>query len=43
MNLNHHYTGNEVVRNGLFGVVSDGGTLKNLLVIDADIDSMMVH
>lgn len=39
MNLNHHYTGNEVVRNGLFGVVSDGGTLKNLLVIDADIDS----
>lgn len=43
MNLNHHYTGNEVVRNGLFGVVSDGGTLKNLLVIDADIASMMVH
>ena len=39
MNLNHHYTGNEVVRNELFGVVSDGGTLKNLLVIDADIDS----
>ena len=39
MNLNHHYTGDEVVRNGLFGVVSDGGTLKNLLVIDADIDS----
>ena len=39
MNLNHHYTGHEVVRNGLFGVVSDGGTLKNLLVIDADIDS----
>ena len=39
MNLNHPYTGNEVVRNGLFGVVSDGGTLKNLLVIDADIDS----
>ena len=39
MNLNHHYTGNEVVRNGLFGVVSDGGTLKNLLVIDADIAS----
>ena len=39
MNLNHHYTGNEVIRNGLFGVVSDGGTLKNLLVIDADIAS----
>ena len=39
MNLNHHYTGDEVVRNGLFGVVSDGGTLKNLLVIDADIAS----
>ena len=38
-NLNHHYTGDEVVRNGLFGVVSDGGTLKNLLVIDADIAS----
>ena len=39
MNLNHHYTGDELVRNGLFGVVSDGGTLKNLLVIDADIAS----
>ena len=39
MNLNHHYTGDEVVRNGLFGIVSDGGTLKNLLVIDADIAS----
>ena len=39
MNLNHHYTGDEVVRNGLFGVVSDGVTLKNLLVIDADIAS----
>ena len=39
MNLYHHYTGDEVVRNGLFGVVSDGGTLKNLLVIDADIAS----
>ena len=39
MNLYHHYTGDELVRNGLFGVVSDGGTLKNLLVIDADIDS----
>ena len=39
MNLYHHYTGHEVVRNGLFGVVSDGGTLKNLLVIDADIAS----
>ena len=39
MNLNHHYTGDELIRNGLFGVVSDGGTLKNLLVIDADIAS----
>lgn len=43
MNLYHHYTGDELVRNGLFGVVSDGGTLKNLLVIDADIASMMVR
>ena len=39
MNLRHSYTGDELIRNGLFGVVSDGGTLKNLLVIDADIDS----
>ena len=39
MNLHHHSTGDELIRNGLFGVVSDGGTLKNLLVIDADIDS----
>ena len=39
MNLLHHSTGDELIRNGLFGVVSDGGTLKNLLVIDADIDS----
>ena len=39
MNLNHHYTGHEVVRNGLFGVVSDGGTLKDLLVTDADVAS----
>ena len=39
MNLYHHYTGDELVRNGLFGVVSDGGTLKNLLVINADIAS----
>ena len=39
MNLYHHSTGDELVRNGLFGVVSDGGTLKNLLVIDADIAS----
>ena len=38
-NLHHHSTGDELVRNGLFGVVSDGGTLKNLLVIDADIAS----
>ena len=39
MNLHHHSTGDELIRNGLFGVVSDGGTLKNLLVIDADIAS----
>ena len=39
MNLYHHSTGDELIRNGLFGVVSDGGTLKNLLVIDADITS----
>ena len=39
MNLYHHYTGDELVRNGLFGVVSDGGTLKDLLVTDADIAS----
>ena len=39
MNLLHHSTGDELIRNGLFGVVSDGGTLKNLLVIDADIAS----
>ena len=39
MNLYHHYTGDKLIRNGLFGVVSDGGTLKNLLVIDADIAS----
>ena len=38
-NLHHHSTGDELIRNGLFGVVSDGGTLKNLLVIDADIVS----
>ena len=38
-NLYHHSTGDELIRNGLFGVVSDGGTLKNLLVIDADIAS----
>lgn len=43
MNLLHHSTGDELIRNGLFGVVSDGGTLKNLLVIDADIASMMVR
>lgn len=42
-NLHHHSTGDELIRNGLFGVVSDGGTLKNLLVIDADIASMMVR
>ena len=39
MNLYHHSTGDELIRNGLFGVVSDGGTLKHLLVIDADIAS----
>ena len=39
MNLYHHSTGDELIRNGLFGVVSDGGTLKNLLVTDADIAS----
>lgn len=39
MNLHHHSIGDELIRNGLFGVVSDGGTLKNLLVIDADIAS----
>ena len=39
MNLYHHSTGDELIRNGLFGVVSNGGALKNLLVIDADIDS----
>ena len=39
MNLLHHSTGDELIRYGLFGVVSDGGTLKNLLVIDADIAS----
>ena len=38
-NLHHHSTGDELIRNGLFGVVSDGGTLKNLLVMDADIAS----
>ncbi len=39
MNLYHHSTGDELIRNGLFGVVSDGGTLKNLLVTDANIGS----
>ena len=39
MNLCHHSTGDELIRNGLFGVVSDGGTLKNLLVTDANIGS----
>ena len=39
MNLYHHSTGDELIRNGLFGVVSDGGTLKDLLVTDADIAS----
>ena len=39
MNLLHHSTGDELIRNGLFGVVSDGGTLKDLLVTDADVAS----
>ena len=39
MNLHHLSTGDELIRNGLFGVVSDGGTLKNLLVTDADVAS----
>ena len=38
-NLRHSHTGDELIGNGLFGVVSNGGALKNLLVIDADIDS----
>ena len=37
INLYHHYTGKDYTRNGLFGVVS--GTVKNLLIIDADIVS----
>ena len=37
INLYHHYTGDDYTRNGLFGVVS--GTVKNLLIIDADIVS----
>ena len=37
INLYHHYTGDDYTRNGLFGVVR--GTLRNLLVIDADIVS----
>ena len=37
INLYHHYTGEDYTRNGLFGVVS--GTVKNLLIIDADIVS----
>lgn len=37
INLYHHYTGEDYTRNGLFGVVR--GTVKNLLVIDADIVS----
>lgn len=39
MNLYHHYTGEEFTRNGLFGVISSGGTVKNLMVTDADIVS----
>lgn len=37
INLYHHYTGDDYTRNGFFGVVS--GTVKNLLIIDADIVS----
>lgn len=39
MNLYHHYTGEDLTRNGLFGVISSGGTVKNLMVVDADIVS----
>lgn len=38
MNLYHHTVKNDF-RNGLFGIVSDGGTIKNLFVLDADIVS----
>ena len=38
MNLYHHTAENDF-RNGLFGIVSDGGTIKNLFVLDADIVS----
>lgn len=39
INLYHHYTGDDLTRNGLFGVISSGGTVKNLMVVDADIVS----
>ena len=39
MNLCHHYTGDDLTQNGLFGVISSGGTVKNLMVVDADIVS----
>lgn len=39
MNLYHHYTGEDLTQNGLFGVISSGGTVKNLMVVDADIVS----
>lgn len=37
-NLYHHYTGQTSTRSGLFGAV-ENGTIKNLLVTDADIVS----
>ena len=39
MKLYHNYTGEDLTRNGLFGIVSDGGVVKNLMVTDADIVS----
>lgn len=39
INLYHHYTGDDLTQNGLFGVISSGGTVKNLMVVDADIVS----
>ena len=39
MNLYHHYTGEDLTRNGLFGVISSGGIVKNLMVTNADIVS----
>ena len=39
MNLYHHCTGEDLTRNGLFGVISSGGIVKNLMVTNADIVS----